>query len=338
MAKKVQQKILQYILRLIGEGNTNFITKTMETFNVSRSTVYNYIDSLKESNLIEKKEKRYILKAKNYSFLYKVTAGETLEEDKIFNRDIAPILEDLKDNVQRAWRYAFTEMMNNAIEHSGAENIICLVQKDNLNTYIVIADDGIGIFKNIQDYVYKKENTMLTLDECASILLAGKFTTASDCHSGEGIFFTSHLMDSFMIMSDGVVFSRTNFSDFQNSNRAKENRTTVFMQLSNKSTKTVTKIFDLFANVDEGFFRTQIPVSHMFPYGGPVSRSEARRLGEIISKFKEVILDFSGVVEVGQAFAHELFVVWQKNFPNIELKVENANADVSKMIQRVSKN
>lgn len=42
--------------------------------------------------------------------------------------------------------YAFTEMMNNAIEHAKAKNIRCRVIQDALYTEISIADDGIGNF------------------------------------------------------------------------------------------------------------------------------------------------------------------------------------------------
>ena len=75
---------------------------------------------------------------------------------------------------------------------------------------------------------------------------------------------------------------------------------------SDGSKKTTKEVFDRFSNVDDGFIKTQIPIAHIFPYGSPVSRSEGRRLGELILKFKEVDLDFTGVEEVGQAFCHEM--------------------------------
>jgi hypothetical protein len=87
--------------------------------------------------------------------------------------------------------------------------------------------------------------------------------------------------------------------------------------------------------VEEGFIRTHVPISHMFAYGNPISRSEARRLGQMIDPFKEITLDFSGVEEVGQAFCHELFVVWQRDHADVTLTVENAAEDVSFMIRRV---
>ena len=81
--------------------------------------------------------------------------------------------------------------------------------------------------------------------------------------------------------------------------------------------------------------KTQIPIAHVFPNGSPVSRSEARRLEELVLKFKEIELDFSNVEEVGQAFCHELFIVWQTRNPDKQINVVNASQDVLNMINRV---
>ena len=99
--------------------------------------------------------------------------------------------------------------------------------------------------------------------------------------------------------------------------------------------KTCTEVFDRFSNADEGFYKTQIPIAHMFYGGNPISRSEARRLGLALEPFKEAILDFTGVTHIGQAFAHELFVLWAKNNPTYKLIIQNEVEEVAKMINRV---
>ena len=48
--------------------------------------------------------------------------------------------------------YSFTEMFNNAIEHSESEKISCYVECNYIETTILIMDYGVGIFKKIQDY------------------------------------------------------------------------------------------------------------------------------------------------------------------------------------------
>ena len=331
-----KEQVLQYMLKLIAANDSKLVAKTLDAFDgvVSKSTLYNYLAELCENEIIKKNSSSYELITNEYSFEYQNDGS--LGEDRIFERDIEPKLSGLPKNVFSAWRYAFTEMMNNAIEHSSATRINVGVLKNVLKTVIIITDNGKGIFKNIQEYVKNEKNEELTLKECAALLFAGKFTTAKTMHSGEGIFFTSHLMDVFRIVSQQVVFSRDNFDDINfESDILGEYGTVVLMELNNNSNKTTREVFNRFSNVDEGFIKTQIPIAHIFSGTGPVSRSEARRLGELIVKFKEVDLDFINVEEVGQAFVHELFIVWQRNNPEIKLNVLNACDDVDFMIRRV---
>lgn len=329
-----KEQVLQYMLKLIAANDSKLAAKTLDAFEgvVSKSTVYNYLGELCENEIIKKSGSSYELVNNIYLFVYKNDGS--LGEDRIFERDIEAKLLNLPKNVFSAWRYAFTEMMNNAIEHSSATEINVTVFRNVLKTGIVIADNGKGIFNNIREYVKNEKNEDLTLKECASLLFAGKFTTAKSMHSGEGIFFTSHLMDSFKIISDGVVFTRNNFDDTNFETSAKDS-TTVVMELNNNSNKTTREVFNRFSDIDQGFIKTQIPIAHIFSGTGPVSRSEARRLGELIVKFKEVDLDFVNVEEVGQAFVHELFIVWQRNNPDVKLNILNACDDVDFMIRRV---
>ena len=335
MANKNKEQIINYILKLIQANDKDLVNKAIESFDVSKSTIYNYIKELSDNNTIRKNEQTgiYELVFTQYEFKYKNDGS--LLEDVIFDRDIAPILKGVEKNVFSAWRYAFTEMMNNAIEHSSASSIEVLVRKNELDISIILLDNGIGIFKNIQEYMKKEHNQEMTLHDCAGLLFAGKFTTAKSMHSGEGIFFTSHLMDTFFIVSDKVFFSRNNFEDIQFERNSEGEGTLVCMSLYNHSKKTTKEVFDRFSNVDDGFIKTQIPIAHFFLNGNPVSRSEARRLGELIVKFKEINLDFTGVDEVGQAFCHELFIVWQNRNPKAVLNILNACDDVARMIKRV---
>lgn len=329
-------QIKQYILKLIDAKDKDFVHKTVEYFGVSKSTVYNYVKKMCEEQILKKTATgtpSYEIVTALYQFHYQNDGS--LGEDKIFRTDIQPLLKNYEKNVFSAWQYAFTEMMNNAIEHSKASDIAVSVLINPLKTRMMIADNGVGIFKNIQTFLKNEKNEELALDECASLLLAGKFTTAEQYHSGEGIFFTSHLMDEFFIFSDDIFFSRDNFNDVTVKTSERIKSTLVFMALNNQTKKTTKEVFDRFSDIEKGFIRTHIPISHMFAYGNPISRSEARRLGELVSNFKEITLDFSGVEEVGQAFCHELFVVWQRNNPDVVLTVVNACDDVLFMIQRV---
>ena len=70
---------------------------------------------------------------------------------------------------------------------------------------------------------------------------------------------------------------------------------------------------------------------------GLLSRSQARRLLFGLEKFRIINLGFSDVAQIGQAFADEIFRVYQKRFPQIRINYENVNKVVEFMIFRVLK-
>ncbi len=333
-----QEKVKNYILRLIKSGRKDYVKATIESFNISKSSVYNYVKQMESDGLIEKKENAYVLKTNSYHYFFKNDG--TLDEARVYNQFISQHIQ-FKKNVNHIWDYAFTEMMNNAIEHSEAENIYVSIYQNCLDTQILIIDNGIGIFKNIQRFMKENKNENISLRECVSLLFAGKFTTAKQFHTGEGIFFTSHIMDEYVIYSDDNFFTRNNFtsSQIEDSNLHSimhiENGTVVRMTLNNNTKKVLSEVFNTFAPADEGFVKTTIPVAHMFSEGNPVSRSEARRLLGGIALFNDIDLDFSGVEEIGQGFAHELFVLGKQKYPHINLRTINTCKTVEDMIKRV---
>ena len=62
-----------------------------------------------------------------------------------------------------------------------------------------------------------------------------------------------------------------------------------------------------------------------------ISRSQAKRLIARFDRFKTVILDFSGVLEIGQAFADEIFRVYALAHPQVELSPVNMSEQVERM-------
>ena len=91
----------------------------------------------------------------------------------------------------------------------------------------------------------------------------------------------------------------------------------------------------MFSDVDNGFNKTSIPMKNIYGNSFPVSRSQARRLYNRLDQFNEVELDFSDVDEIGQAFAHELFVKFASNNPNVKLIITNSNPQIDAMINHV---
>lgn len=347
--KEKREQIKLYILEKMNDNQCNLITSVAQKCDISATTVQRYIKQLLEEGIIEECDKncRYqIVNTADRSFDFK-TRNQDLEEQQIFDEYIRPLLNNLPQNVQKIWEYVFTEIMNNAIEHSEANHIKINFVRNKLFTTITIFDDGVGIFNRIRAYINERDQREYTSDDAVTMLFAGKLTTNEACHSGEGIFFSSRAVDSFIIFSSNRFFTHDRFEaedkwnlESMEDSQVKDNLlnkkgTCAIMELRNDSKKILGDIFDMYSDQDLGFYKTQIPLKNMITSGFAVSRSQARRIVASFEKFKEVELNFDGIDEVSQAFAHEMFVVFQKNHPDIELVIKNANDLVMKMINRV---
>ena len=349
--KEKKNRIINYILEKISIDENRLLSKVVKTFGTTDTTVRRYLSELcSKEIIIQNLEKKcgYELKEEKFDNLY---INKNLEEDAIFKRDFWPYLQDLPDNIQHIWAYAFTEMLNNAIEHSESDSIFITLEKNYISTTICIMDHGIGIFNKILQYMKQKYGRDdIGIEDTIVELFKGKLTTAESNHSGEGIFFTSRMMDQFFILSNNMCFSHDNISEhtikeFMKTNFPKDatctgvNRGTfVGLKISNYTQKTTKEVFDMFAPIDSGFIKTSIPIKHTCcEFGYPVSRSQARRLCTRFDEFEEIVLDFSEVDNIGQAFAHEIFNVFQKNHPDLKLIVKNAIPYVANMIERVKK-
>ena len=69
--------------------------------------------------------------------------------------------------------------------------------------------------------------------------------------------------------------------------------------------------------------------------GNLVSRSQAKRLLATVESSTQVVLDFSRVEEIGQAFADQIFRVFVRENPKIKLLTTNTNEAIEKMIAHV---
>ena len=90
----------------------------------------------------------------------------------------------------------------------------------------------------------------------------------------------------------------------------------------------------MYANVDGGFTKTRIPMKNIFD-AAPVSRSQANRVCNRLDSFNEVIIDFDGLDWMGQGFAHQMFVVYKNEHPDIKFVPINMNEAVEKMYNHV---
>ena len=115
-----REKIKRYILDKVDMNQKDLARRTANTFEISLNTVYRYVRELEEQRIIEKKDGRYVFVEKVETVRLRLSKRERLEEDDVYIKYIDKFVNGLPDNVQRIWQYSFTEMMNNAIEHSEA--------------------------------------------------------------------------------------------------------------------------------------------------------------------------------------------------------------------------
>lgn len=327
-----KQSIILYILEKIEQNDDRISNAVAQAFDVNQNTVHTYINELVDNDVIRRvKRGKYELIKKQYEYTLQRSKGELDTDTYAYEHCLFDYVKKYGQNIEAIWSYAFSEMINNVMDHSQAENVKIIIEQDYLNTNVAILDDGIGIFKKIKDYF-----GFNTLEEAISELFKGKLTTDVENHSGEGIFFSSKLMDDFLIVSSGRIFTNNKYDNSRIIDLADTNieGTGVYMSLSNFSHKNPQDVFDLYANIDGGFIKTKIPLKNIFDTS-PVSRSQAKRVCNRLEKFKEVVIDFEGVQWMGQGFAHQIFVIFSREHPDIQLIPINMNEDITKMYVHV---
>jgi anti-sigma regulatory factor (Ser/Thr protein kinase) len=246
-------------------------------------------------------------------------------ESDVWDVDVLPQISELPDNALDIWRYCFTEMFNNAVDHSSGTRITIQLKRTTVNAEIAIIDNGVGIFKKIQHAMKFSD-----VRDAALELAKGKFTTDPARHTGEGIFFTSKMLDAFDISSGGVYF--TSVSPMKNTKG-----TAIWMKLGNASDRSRKEVYDAYASPENNyaFDRTVVPVKMAeHSENDLISRSQAKRVLLRIDRFRTVVLDFKNVNQIGQAFADEIFRVFTRRHPGVEVQFVNANGDISNMIRR----
>jgi len=337
-----KQEILEYAERM-GKVNSGELVKK---FGVSRQYVNRLLKELRATNQLIKigstRSAYYIhgslrsnkkLTKLSYSNIY---INKGLEEHRVLDQiSSLPELVSLPDNIRSIFDYAFSEMLNNAIEHSKSKKI--RVEISDLGSFLtfVIEDSGVGVFKSIM-----KKNKLDSELEAVQDLLKGKTTTMPKSHSGEGIFFTSKVADIFTLDSFGyqlIVNNQIPDIFVQKIKKIKKG-TSVKFQIDKKSKVHLNDIFKKYTNIDDesdyGFDKTEIKVK-LYTVGGVyVSRSQARRILSGLEKFKLIVFDFDRVPMVGQAFADEIFRVFHNKYPEIKFEMINMAEGVKFMVER----
>jgi hypothetical protein len=264
--------------------------------------------------------------------VHRIMLNKDLAEDKVLRqiKEESAIFRGITANISSIVDYAFTEMLNNAIEHSSSEKIDLMMMKTATDIQFTLADRGVGIFNNIM-----KTKRLHTKMEAIQDLLKGKETTAPDAHSGEGIFFTSKVADLLTIKSfeKKLVFDNVG-QDIYIKDVQSVKGTKIDFVLDLKSKKKLADLFNKYTDDSFQFSKTAVKVKLYHQDVDYVSRSQARRILAGLEKFKTIELDFQDVKTIGQAFADEIFRIWQAGHKEVRFKIQNANENVMLMIKR----
>lgn len=258
-------------------------------------------------------------------------AAAGLAEDRVWEHLLrrVPWLRELAGEARTILAYAFTEMLNNAIEHSGSDRVRVELSHDARSIEFTIDDSGVGAFEHV-----RRRFGLGNAFEALAEISKGKTTTAPEEHTGEGVFFTSKAVERFEFEANGVEWIVDNVvGDFTVRSTQREVGTRVRCVVPRMPAKALSNVF---AEYSDGFeFSRTRTVVRLFAVGSEfVSRSHARRLLSGLERFREVVLDFDRVEAIGQGFVDEVFRVWARAHPETHLVVENAAPAVGFMIRR----
>jgi len=238
----------------------------------------------------------------------------------------------LNRNCQTILDYAFTEMLNNAIDHSHSKKVWINVEIDHANIAFIIKDLGIGAIESIKRG-FEISDDFLALEH----LFKGKQTTAKEAHSGQGIFFTSKVVDTYKIAASNMEFTIDNIraDEFLGDIRQKKG-TTVTCKIKINTRRKIKDVFDKFTG-DNYEFNQNIVKINLSKHKRLMSRSEAKRLLLGLDEYSVLDFNFKNVDEVGQGFCDEIFRVYANRNPGKLLSYHRASDVVRYMIERSRK-
>lgn len=249
----------------------------------------------------------------------------------VWEAHVAPLLQGQAPSVCNLANIAFTELLNNALDHAHAQQLVLGAHVADDRLHMLVADDGVGIFRQIAQGLDLFDDRLALLE-----LAKGKYTSAATGHSGMGVFVSARMLDGLAIQSGGLTF------DLNPAPHALPPfawvdvpglparwahgavGTVVRMDLALDTTRTAQSVYERYFTADEvggeAFHTTEVPVRLAQLGSQLTSRSQGKWVVERATEFRTVVLDFEGVNLVGQGFVDEVFRVFATAHPQVRLK------------------
>ena len=257
-----------------------------------------------------------------------------LQEDAPWRRDFAPFF-DLPPEVRRMAQHAFTELVNNAVDHSGGSQVTVSMRQTPLHMQLLVSDDGCGLFERIAQS-FAIDDPQVAMFE----LSKGKLTSAPQRHCGHGLFFASRLADVFDVHANQAAFQHRTWSDqaWRPARAAPHRGTSVYLSIALDTPRTLDGVLRAHSldAAGYGFERTQVPLMLLGGSEMLMSRADARRVTSRLTQFGQAEIDFSGVDAIGHGFADELFRVFRREHPGVELLAKKMAPAVGAMVASVT--
>ena len=257
-----------------------------------------------------------------------------LQEDLPWSRDFAPFLA-LPPQVARMAQHAFTELLNNAIDHSGGTQVTVSVRQTAVHLQLLVSDDGCGIFQRIDRSFAIADPTMAMLE-----LSKGKLTSQPDRHTGRGLFFTSRLADVFDLHANANAFQYRGWDhrSWHKGRPMPRQGTSIYMAIALDTPRTLDNVLRAHSLDGDGygFDRTVVPLQLLTSDGTWLeSRAQARRVAARLHDFRRAEVDFSGIAEVGHGFVDELFRVAGQAHAGVDIIPVGMSPRVAAMVDSV---
>lgn len=262
-------------------------------------------------------------------------ALQSLDEALPWSRDFAPLFV-LSPTVARNAQHAFTELLNNAIDHSGGASVTVSVRQTPAHLQLLVSDDGCGLFARIGESfaIHDPAQAMLELSK-------GKLTSQPERHTGRGLYFTARIADILDLHANDSAFQHRAWErhPWQRTRPATRRGTSVFVAISLDSRVSLDAVMrdHSLDGAGYGFERTVVPLQMLASaHSGLESRAQARQIAARLAQFRRVELDFVDIADVGHSFADELFRVFAREHPNVELVPTHTSPRVAALLASVS--
>jgi anti-sigma regulatory factor (Ser/Thr protein kinase) len=260
-------------------------------------------------------------------------ALDGLSDDSPWTRDFAPCL-DLPAPVLALTQHVFTELLNNAIDHSGGTQVVVSLRQTATQAQLLVSDNGCGIFDRI--------GRCFAIDDPALVLLEltkGRLTTDPQRHTGRGLFYTLRAADVLDLRANVSAWQHRHWegSRWRAGRALGRQGTSVYVAIALDTARRLDEVLRS-ASVDGpgyGLERTVVPLRLLAESSGLVSRSQARRVAARLADFRAVTLDFEGVTDVGHSFADELLRVFPAGQPDVEITAVHMTSGVAAMLECV---